>query len=231
MALYLAPPPRARTARTARTGRRPPRPVLPGQAAVTEDPTFPGALDALHRTGARLVGVPPDDVERLADTVRAHAPGLVYLIPTHQNPVGTVLPTAARHKLAELVARHPDVTFADDMALAEVPLTDAAAPAAGRPVTAPAEHRDRRLPAQGVRLAFTAPPDVLTTAAGTLAEVAAAGLTNDGEERPRAPPLRKAGLQRAHADDCPRAAAIRRGDEPVAHLWPRPKIEMHPHGD
>jgi DNA-binding transcriptional MocR family regulator len=102
--------------------------VLPGQAAVTEDPTFPGALDTLHRAGARLVGVPLDDVERLADTVRAHAPGLVYLIPTHQNPVGTVLSTAARHKLAELAARHPDVTFADDMALAEVPLTDAPPP-------------------------------------------------------------------------------------------------------
>jgi DNA-binding transcriptional MocR family regulator len=102
--------------------------LLPGQAAVTEDPTFPGALDALHRAGARLVGVPPGDVERLADAVRAHAPGLVYLIPTHQNPVGTVLPTAARHKLAELAARHPDVTFADDMAMAEVPLTDAPSP-------------------------------------------------------------------------------------------------------
>ncbi|HEX6452493.1 MAG TPA: PLP-dependent aminotransferase family protein [Trebonia sp.] len=102
--------------------------VLPGQAAVTEDPTFPGALDALHRAGARLVGVPPGDVERLADAVRAHAPGLVYLIPTHQNPVGTVLPTAARHKLAELAARHPDVTFVDDMAMAEVPLTDAPPP-------------------------------------------------------------------------------------------------------
>ena len=102
--------------------------VLPGQAAVAEDPTFPGALDALHRSGARLVGVPPGDVERLADAVRAHAPGLVYLIPTYQNPTGTTMPAAARHKLAELAARHPDVTFADDMAMAEVPLTDAPPP-------------------------------------------------------------------------------------------------------
>jgi DNA-binding transcriptional MocR family regulator len=102
--------------------------VLPGQAAVAEDPTFPGALDALHRSGARLVGVPPGDVERLAEAVRAHAPGLAYLIPTHQNPTGMTLPTAARHKVAELAARHPEVTFADDMALAELPLTDAPAP-------------------------------------------------------------------------------------------------------
>jgi DNA-binding transcriptional MocR family regulator len=102
--------------------------VLPGQAAVAEDPTFPGALDALHRSGARLVGVPPGDVERLADVVRAHAPGLVYLIPTHQNPTGTTMPAAARRELTELAARHPDVTFADDMAMAEVPLTDAPPP-------------------------------------------------------------------------------------------------------
>lgn len=102
--------------------------VMPGQAAVAEDPTFPGALDALNRGGARLVGVPPGDVERLAHVVRAHAPALVYLIPTHQNPTGMTMPAADRHRLAELAARYPDVTFADDMALAEVPLTDAAPP-------------------------------------------------------------------------------------------------------
>lgn len=102
--------------------------VVSGQAAVAEDPTFPGVFDALHRAGARLVGVPPGDVGRLADAVAAHAPSLVYLIPTHQNPTGSVLPADARDEVVALARRHPDVTFIDDLTLAELPLSDAGAP-------------------------------------------------------------------------------------------------------
>ena len=32
--------------------------VLPGQPVAVEDPTFPGALDALYRAGARVIGLP-----------------------------------------------------------------------------------------------------------------------------------------------------------------------------
>jgi len=102
--------------------------VGPGQAAVVEDPTFPGMLDALHRAGARLVGVPPGDVARLAAAVAVHSPSLVYLIPTYQNPVGSVLPAAAREAVAALARRHPDVTFIDDMTLADVSLSDGDVP-------------------------------------------------------------------------------------------------------
>jgi DNA-binding transcriptional MocR family regulator len=102
--------------------------VVSGQAVVTEDPTYPGALDALHRAGARLVGVPPGDVERLSAAVAAHAPSLVYLIPTHQNPIGSVLPADARDAVVALARRHPDVTFIDDLTLADLPLSDAGAP-------------------------------------------------------------------------------------------------------
>jgi DNA-binding transcriptional MocR family regulator len=99
-----------------------------GRAAITEDPTFPGTLDALHRAGARLVGVPPGDITRLTAAVAAHAPSLVYLIPTHQNPVGSVLSADARDAVAALARRHPDVTFVDDLTLAELPLSDGGAP-------------------------------------------------------------------------------------------------------
>jgi DNA-binding transcriptional MocR family regulator len=102
--------------------------VVSGQAVVTEDPTYPGALDALHRAGARLVGVPSGDVERLGAAVAAHAPSLVYLIPTHQNPIGSVLPADARDAVVSLARRHPDVTFIDDLTLADLPLSDAGAP-------------------------------------------------------------------------------------------------------
>ena len=94
--------------------------ATPGQPVVTEEPTYPGFIDALHRSGARPVGVPPGDTGRLADAVRVHRPALAYLIPTHHNPTGLVLPAAERHEIVALAERSPDVTFIDDMTLAEL---------------------------------------------------------------------------------------------------------------
>ncbi len=96
--------------------------VAPGQAVVTEDPVFPGFLDALYRSGARPVGVPPGDIGRLADAVSTHRPSLVFLVPTHQNPTGLVLPTAERHEVVALATRHQDATFIDDMTMADLSL-------------------------------------------------------------------------------------------------------------
>jgi DNA-binding transcriptional MocR family regulator len=96
--------------------------AAPGQPVVCEDPTYAGFLDVLHRAGARPVGVPPGDVARLAQAVRAHRPAVAFLIPTFQNPTGRVLPAAERHEVIGLARRYPDVTFVDDMTLAEVPL-------------------------------------------------------------------------------------------------------------
>jgi len=96
--------------------------VAPGQPVVTEDPTYPGFIDALYRCGARPVGVPPGDMGRLGDAVAVHQPAVVCLVPTHQNPTGLVLPAAERHEIVALARRHPGVTFIDDMTLAEIPL-------------------------------------------------------------------------------------------------------------
>ena len=98
--------------------------VTPGQAVVTEDPTFPGFLDAVQRAGGRLVGVPPGDVAAIADAVAVHRPALVYLIPSFHNPTGALLPAAARRDIVELARRNPDVTVIDDLAIAELPLPD-----------------------------------------------------------------------------------------------------------
>src|SRR6185312_9955800 len=95
--------------------------VAPGHPVVTDNPTYPGFIDALYRSGARPVGVPPGDMARLADAVAAHQPALAYLTPTHQNPTGLVLPAAERHEIVALARRHPGVTFIDDMTLAELP--------------------------------------------------------------------------------------------------------------
>ncbi len=105
--------------------------VLPGQAAVVEDPTFPGVIDALHRAGASVIGIPADDgldIDRLEHALRTHRPALVYLIATHHNPTGLVLPASRRQRVVQLAADHPDTLFVDDVALAELRLRDAPLP-------------------------------------------------------------------------------------------------------
>ena len=121
--------------------------VAPGHPVVTDNPTYPGFIDALYRSGARPVGVPPGDMARLADAVTVHQPALAYLTPTHQNPTGLVLPAAERHEIVALARRHPGVTFIDDMTLAELPLAPAPARTGAEPRagSAPAgQHRSRR---------------------------------------------------------------------------------------
>jgi DNA-binding transcriptional MocR family regulator len=98
--------------------------VTPGHAVVTEDPTYPGFIDSLYRSGARPVGVPPGDIGRLADAVTVHRPCVAYLVPTHQNPTGLVLPAAERHEIVALAGRNPDTTFIDDMTMAELSFAD-----------------------------------------------------------------------------------------------------------
>jgi DNA-binding transcriptional MocR family regulator len=101
--------------------------VLPGQPVVVEDPTYPGVLDALHRAGATVIGMPAGqglDPDRLEHVVRTHRPAMVYLIPTYQNPTGLVMPAGPRHRVAAIATAHPDTLFVDDMTLAELPLHD-----------------------------------------------------------------------------------------------------------
>jgi hypothetical protein len=54
--------------------------VAPGQAVVTEDPTFPGFLDAVQRAGGRLVGLPPGDGLQPAPPLAALAPRLPNVV-------------------------------------------------------------------------------------------------------------------------------------------------------
>lgn len=102
-----------------------------GDTVLVEDPTYFGALDAFRLAGARFASVPVGprgaDPVLLRARIVASAPRLVYLSPTLQNPTGTIMPPAARDRVAAL-ARDTGVPIVEDTTLADLAF-DAAGPA------------------------------------------------------------------------------------------------------
>lgn len=95
-----------------------------GRAAVVEQPSFPHALDALRRTGHRLVPTPVSpgegwDASHLVDTLRAQRPALAYLIADFHNPTGATMPELERARLAA-VARTTGTLLVVDETCAEL---------------------------------------------------------------------------------------------------------------
>jgi DNA-binding transcriptional MocR family regulator len=106
-----------------------------GDTVVLEEITFPGALTTFAGTAqASLVGAPMRDdgvdVDALDSLVRRHAPRLAYLVPTMQNPTGTVLPPHACKRLVESLADWGDTIVIDDRTLAPLTWDDAPPPLA-----------------------------------------------------------------------------------------------------
>lgn len=90
-----------------------------GDAAVCEEPSFIGALNAFRSNGARPVGVPlgedgidPNALDRvLAEEPRAK---FIYLIPTFQNPSGITTSLEKRKKIYEVARRHDTLILEDN---------------------------------------------------------------------------------------------------------------------
>jgi DNA-binding transcriptional MocR family regulator len=105
--------------------------LRPGDSAIVEEPTYPGAIEAFRTAGAQLeaaesdeYGVRPDAVERLLGRTAAR---LVYLTPTYANPTGSVMPEARRAEIARIAARFR-VPVIEDTVLAHLALSEAAPP-------------------------------------------------------------------------------------------------------
>jgi GntR family transcriptional regulator/MocR family aminotransferase len=85
-----------------------------GDRFVMEDPGYLMARHAFAATGAIAVPIPVDrdglETERLA-TIEAR---LAYVTPSHQYPLGGVLPIARRHQLLAWAARTDAVVVEDD---------------------------------------------------------------------------------------------------------------------
>jgi len=92
--------------------------LRPGEAAVVENPTSLGALDALRSVGARLVGVEVGrgglEIEARAAATAAAAPRLIYLLSTHHTPTGTTIGAPERRRIARL-STEAGLPVVDDM--------------------------------------------------------------------------------------------------------------------
>lgn len=84
--------------------------LRPGATVVVESPNWPGSLDVFRAAGARLVGVPLDDEgirpDLLDRALAAHAPSLLYVMPTFHNPTGVLMSEPRRRQVAAIAARH-----------------------------------------------------------------------------------------------------------------------------
>lgn len=97
--------------------------VEPGDTVLVEGPTFMGAVRYFSAAGAKLVTVPTDDhgmdidaLETILGEHRAQGvrPKFIYVIPTFQNPTGTLMPLERRERLVRLAAEHGVLIVEDD---------------------------------------------------------------------------------------------------------------------
>jgi 2-aminoadipate transaminase len=94
--------------------------VEPGSLVAAESPTYTNGTAVITSYEGRVLEVPMDAdgmvVEALPELV-AHAgqaPRLIYVIPQFQNPNGTTMSLARRHRLLELAAEWGSVILEDD---------------------------------------------------------------------------------------------------------------------
>ncbi|KJS67278.1 MAG: hypothetical protein JL50_07815 [Peptococcaceae bacterium BICA1-7] len=90
----------------------------PGDAVITEQPTFLGAIDIFRSYGAKLIGIPLDGegmmVDRLERVLSRVRPKLIYTIPTFQNPSGVTMSIERRRHLIDLACRYRVPVLEDD---------------------------------------------------------------------------------------------------------------------
>jgi DNA-binding transcriptional MocR family regulator len=98
--------------------------IGPGDRLLTELPTYPGALDAARRVGARTVTVPLAasggwDTATMRSTLRQTAPRLAYVIPDFHNPTGALIDEQSRREVFK-AARQTGTTVIVDESFVEL---------------------------------------------------------------------------------------------------------------
>ena len=90
-----------------------------GDRVVIETPTYPHAVDALRRAGARLVGVPVTtddgwDLDRAEQAFARTLPVMAYLMPDFQNPTGRSMSDVERDVILRAGERAGSVLVLDE---------------------------------------------------------------------------------------------------------------------
>jgi GntR family transcriptional regulator/MocR family aminotransferase len=92
--------------------------LRPGDAVLTEQPTYDLALELFRDLELEIIGVPVDAdgmvVESAEPLLQQCHPRLIYTIPNFQNPTGTCLAGERRHQLLELADRYNVPIIEDD---------------------------------------------------------------------------------------------------------------------
>lgn len=92
--------------------------LQPGDRVLMESPSSPPALEVFRAEAAVIEGLSPG-MAGFAAAVSDYRPALAYVIPTFQNPTGSVLAPLARRRLAE-TATALGVPLVEDEVLAEL---------------------------------------------------------------------------------------------------------------
>ncbi|MEU4394769.1 PLP-dependent aminotransferase family protein [Kribbella sp. NPDC023855] len=89
-----------------------------GDRVLTESPTHPNSVDAIRRSGCRVVAVPMSphgwDLPLLEATIRQSSPRAAWLVIDFQNPTGRLMSTDDRQRLATAFARARTTAIVDE---------------------------------------------------------------------------------------------------------------------
>jgi len=96
----------------------------PGDVVVVESPTFYGALQAIERLNLKVVEVATHprtgvDLDALEAALRRHPVKACWLMPTFQNPLGSLMSDDHKRRLVALLGAH-DVPLIEDDVYAEL---------------------------------------------------------------------------------------------------------------
>lgn len=89
-----------------------------GDRVLTESPTHPNSVDAIRRSGCRVVAAPMSphgwDLPLLEATIRQSSPRAAWLVADFQNPTGWLMSAADRQRLAIAFARARTTAIIDE---------------------------------------------------------------------------------------------------------------------
>jgi len=90
--------------------------IAPGDCALVENPTYPGAIQCLRAAGARLIGWNTDwCLEKLEELLLRYRPKLIFTMPSFQNPTGNVMDLVTRSGMLDLASRYHVPIIEDDV--------------------------------------------------------------------------------------------------------------------